>query len=910
MRRPGRILLLIGAALLFLVLGIRAAVNLYTEVLWFDSLGYLPVYWTRLGATLAARLAAGSIAAGLVLANLWLIARRLGSVQLRRQYGNLEIAEQVPRGRVVAGMLVVSALAGWWLSAIVVGDGEALALLAWFRRVAWGVSDPLFGKDLSFYIFSLPLLYDLIDFLILATLWSNVLVLFAYVLKGSLRWRDSRLEIGEEVRTHFVLLGAVVVLFLGIRYWLGRYGLLLEGTGIGGGIGHTDVEARLPSRHLLSGFAVLAAAGLVYGSWRRSLVPPVAGLGILGVGAIGLGQLYPSFIQKFRVEPNQFVLEAPYIHWNLDFTRLAYGIDRLERRSFSYGRATAPDWEDLATNFGMLPLWDEEPLVATFNQIEAIFGYYHFADVDNDRYGPPGSRHQVAIGVREFNLKGLPESARTWQTVRLNPKYIRGMGVVVSPTAGSTSGGEPLRWVRNVDPVVWDSVAPVELELRVPGIYFGETMGLAGSGQEYVIVVPGRDSALIGEPGRDYPEGILLGTLPRLLAFAWKFRDKNLLFSGELTADSRIVFRRPLRDRLGAIAPFVLWDSDAYPVISDGRIVWIVDGFVASSTFPLSRRLEIRGAGTVRYLRNSVKAIVDAVTGTVTLYQVADDDPILETYRRVFPGLIRPLAEMPPDIQEHLRYPTLYLQAQAEILTEYHLNCPEIFYSGQDFWQLPQNVRRNGARSYRPAYTLMMLPGQEEPEFLLSIPFIARERQNMTALLVARNDPPHYGELVLFELPRDQQIPGPTQVAALIEQDPVISPQLSLWRQAGSDVDLGRLRVLPLDGGFLYVQPIFLSARESSIPELARVVVSDGRTVSMAPTLAEAIRGLGAPVPVERRRGDAPHPIPQEGDGWRRRAAELFDEAERRLQQGDWAGFGERWAELRALLKGAGRGPG
>jgi uncharacterized membrane protein (UPF0182 family) len=629
-----------------------------------------------------------------------------------------------------------------------------------------------------------------------------------------------------------------------------------------------------------------------------------------------LGQAYPALIQKLRVEPNQLQREAPYIAWNMEYTRRAYGLDKMQRIAVGYRRQAMPAWEAVAPVLSSLPLWDTDPLRTAYNQMQAIFGYYQFPHVDFDRYGAPGSQTQVAIAVREFYLPNLPEASRNWVTLKLNPKYTRGLGAVVSPANRATTDGEPVMWLRNLSPAVRDEAAPPELELRDARIYFGETT------TDYVMVQPGGDTVVMVQSAGDtvnvgattLPQGVQLSSFTRLAAYAWLFADKNLLFSGELNDESRILYRRTLSERLHALAPFLLWDPDPYPVIDNGRIVWIVDGYSAVRSFPLTRAVRLGALGAVRYLRNSAKATIDAVTGEVRLYVVDENEPVLRTYRGIFPRLFLPLSAMPESLRSHLRYPPLYLEAQADILEEYHLDRPEAFYSGQDVWQIPQEIGAPGAqRPYRPAFVSLRLPGEANPEFLLNMPFIARQRQNMTALLFGRSDAPHYGELMLLELPRDQQIPGPTQVQALMEQDPLISPQLSLWRQSGSDVELGHPRVIPLDSTFIYIQPLFLSAANRPIPELQRVIVSDGRAVSMAPSLQDAVRGLSASVAAAAPAPEISPSRPTAGvpagslQDQQRRALELLDDAERRLRSGDFAGFGARLAELRQLLQRAAR---
>jgi uncharacterized membrane protein (UPF0182 family) len=651
---------------------------------------------------------------------------------------------------------------------------------------------------------------------------------------------------------------------------------------------------------------------------RRLWAPAALALGVLLVGAVLLGQAYPALIQKLRVEPNQLQREAPYIAWNMEYTRRAYGLDKMQRVAVGYRRQAMPAWEAVSPVLSGLPLWDPDPLRTAYNQVQTISGYYQFPHVDFDRYGPPGNRTQVAIALREFYLPNLPEASRNWVTLKLNPKYTRGLGAVVSPANRATQDGEPVMWVRDLPRVIADTAAPGQLQLRVitdtaappelqlrdPRTYFGETT------TEYVMAHPRTDTVDVGSSVM--PLGVQLNSFTRLVAYAWLFADKNLLFSGELSSESRILYRRTLAERLNALAPFLLWDPDPYPVIDNGRIVWIIDGYSAVRSFPLTRAVRLGSLGAVRYLQNSAKATIDAVTGEVRLYVVDENEPVLRTYRGIFPRLFLPLSGMPESLRSHLRYPPLYLEAQADILEEYHLDRPEAFYSGQDVWQIPQEIGAPGAqRPYRPSFVSLRLPGATNAEFLLNMPFIARQRQNMTALLFGRSDAPHYGELMLLELPRDQQIPGPTQVQALMEQDPLISPQLSLWRQAGSDVELGHPRVIPLDSTFIYVQPLFLSAAGRPIPELQRVIVSDGRAVSMAPSLQEAVRGLsasvGAPAPAPISSPSRPAAGVPAGSlpDQQRRALELLDDAERRLRSGDFAGFGARLAELRQLLQRA-----
>jgi len=896
-RRSVRLLIpLLTAVLLILLLG-RAGSGFYTDALWYENLGYAGTFWTRVITEVIVRSVTTLIAAAFVFFNLWIVSRRLGPVHVRRRYGNLEIAEQIPRRAVQIGILITSVLTGLWLSDVKFGGDRALSMLTFINRVSWDSTDPLFGRDLSYYIFALPVFLQFLDFLLLIGFWSILLSVLGYALVGSLRWRSNRVQVDERPRFHLAIIAAALVALLGIRLWIGRYGVLFQGTGFSEGVGYTDVHARLPGLRIMALLAIITAGALVYGAQRRSKLPPAIAAIVFGLGALLLGVAWPSFIQKFRVEPNQFGREATYIRWNMQFTRAAYGIDSIVRQQYAYRSIQGRSIDAAALQ--PLPLWDKDPLKTAFTQVQSLYRYYTFNDVDFDRYPSGEARPHVAISVREFSTAEMQESARTWQTLHLNTNFVRGVGAVVVPANQKNVQGEPVYWVRNINPVEHAAAAPPEVQLTEPSIFFGEQT------DQYLIT-----GARTGDPRPEIEasiRGVPVSSFLRIIAFAWRFGDRNLLFSGQLTDESKVVFRRQLRERLNALAPFLLWDRDPYPVIYQGRIVWMIDGYSATSNYPIARPLDIPDAGRTRYLRNSAKATIDAATGAVQIYAIDPSEPYLATYARTFRGLIQPIAQMPAQLREHLRYPTFLLRAQADMLEEYHLPTAEAFYAGQDVWQLPRERGAQAGQPYSPIYTTMSLEPGAPAEFLLVAPFIANQRQNMTALMIARNDPDNYGQLLLYDLPRDQQIPGPAQVESNIEQDPSISPVLTLWRQAGSNLDLGQVRVVPHDSAFVYVIPVFLAAAGSPIPGLERVIVSDGSRAAMGATIEEAVANLNSGVaPAPPQIQAVPHATPPALpplSEWPTRALDLLNDAERSLQSRDWAGYGRRMNELRALLE-------
>lgn len=890
MRNPTRLFVTLGLLLLVaLILG-RLVVGVYTEVLWYNQLGFSSVFWTRWFTDVSVRVVMAALGAVIVFGNLWVVARRLGPVHVRRRYGNLEISEQIPRNVVLIGITLTAFLAGWWLASIKYGRGQSINLLTALRRAPFGTNDPLFGNDLSFYLFTLPAYLQLLDFLLLASLWSLILSVLGYNLVGGVRWQQNRVSIDRGARMHAVLLFATLLLLIGLRLWVARYGVLWSGGGINGSVGYTDVHARLPGDRIIALLSMVTAGVVVFGVIRERWAPAIASAVVLVLASIGLGWAYPSFVQKFRVDPNEFAFEEPYIRWNIDFTRRAFGLDRVKPEGYAY-RAPNVSAEEVTNELRLAPVWDSEPLQKVFNQLHAGVRYYQFHDVDKDRYGD----QQVAISVREFRPDGVAESSRTWQNIHFDSLYIRGIGAVVSP-ATVMSQGEPATWLRNI-PIERAPDAPAAINLTDPSIFFGETM------TEFAVI---RESTRVRVPETAVP----LSSFPRVLAYAWRFSDKNLLFTGGLVGQSHIVYRRPITERVRTLAPFIVWDGDPYPIIHQGRVIWMIDGYTASNLFPIARRTDVQDVGAVRYLRNSVKATIDAVSGRTTLYAFDETDPVLRTYANVFPSLFTPGNRMPPELRAHVRYPVMYLREQAQLLGQYHLVNPDAFYRGEDVWQLPSSGESGGRESteFSPVYQMMRLPGEATLSYVLTAPLIARQRRNMTALLVVRNDAARYGDLTLYELPRNQVIAGPGQVETLVEQDATIAPQLTLWRQAGSTVTLGRPRVMPVDSGFIYMMPLFLEAQGSPIPELQRIIVSDGARVAMAPTLEDAVAGVfgGArPAPPSAAPPAGPRAAPATGGQpvVSQRALQLLDQAEQALRSGDYAGFGRSMNELRAYLR-------
>jgi uncharacterized membrane protein (UPF0182 family) len=889
---------------LILIIG-RAFASMYVEVLWQSQVGYASVFWRRVLSLWAVRFVAGLGVGILVFVNLKVASATLGGIHIRRRFANIEISEQIPKNYVALGMLLAASLLAVWFGAAIPAS-VGWQLLTAMNAAPWGLIDPVLFNDAGFYVFWFPLLGQAVAYALIVTFLIFTLVTAGYAATGALRWTRGRIESQEIARLHLGVILAVFFLLIGGQLWLRRYALLLDGSSpVQGIFGYTDAQARLPALQTLMIICIGAGAGLLWGVWKNRAAPVIASISAVVLGSVLIGQFYPGLIQSFRVEPNELVRETPYIEHNLEFTRIGFGLDLLERSRFEYTADEPVDWAAAGRQFEGLPMWNRGALMATYRELEARFPYYDFTDVTIDRYETESGPMAIAVSVRELDPGGIQDP--NWQNQHLRERYVEGMGAVASLASSKTLEGRPEMLMSGIPPEIPAGALEVTaLGLERPQVFFGNRP------QPYAVVNPTPQQFLApdsppGIAGIDFPSGIELASGIRTALLAWQFRDANLLFASDITEGSRFIFRRGVVERVREIAPFLRFPEAPYPVILDGRIVWMLEGFTGTRYFPFSTAAEF---GTrrpaVSYVRNSVKVTVDAVTGRVEFYRVAIDDPLVDAFDAAFPGLFKPIEEMPGELREHVRYPKELLNLQARVLLQYHQQTAPAFHGQQDVWDGPQELAENtNPVPYRPEYGIYALPGEEDPRFHLTTVFVPAGRQNLTAILAARTNDLGVPELTLFDVPVTDQVPGPRQVEALVEQDPVISQQFSLWRTGGSEVWTGHLHLVPVGKRLLYLEPVFLAAEADAIPELRRFVVSDGRRVVMTEDLPSAIAQLAGlePPQIVTEMGTEDVEVPTTTAAWPQAALDLLERAEGSARVGDWQGFGDALSELRTLLE-------
>jgi len=895
-----------------------ALLNFYTDLLWFEAVGLASLLWTRVVTEWLLFFAAWLIAALVLFAN-WQLARRIagrGAMAVpwlrQRMMGGQVVAEPTAHligGRAANILLILGAVGLGWFFALP-AKGMWLSVLQFGHAVPFGQSDPVLGRDLSFYLFRLPLLKFLQGWLLWLILFALGGAALVYLAGLSAERLAARVQIvGEEpwwrgfstaAERHLLLLGAVALVLFAWGYQLNIPDLLYSTSGAAYGAGYTDLHARLPVMQILTWIALAGAVILLASLFVRVRWLPYAAVAAwLAVAFLG-GSLYPGLLQRFVVEPNELTREREYIAHTIEFTRAAFGLDRVAEADFQVAEETAPlDLEANASTIKNIRLWDYRPLLRTYSQLQEIRLYYAFNDVDVDRYRLGEETRQVTLAAREMAHEELDPQAQTW--VNRHLVYTHGSGVVLSPVDEVVREGLPNLWVRDIPP---QSCCP-ELEITRPEIYYGELTDdyvLVGTKEQEFDYPADRGNVYTTYEGTG---GVVIDSFFKRLAFAIRLGSSQVLFSGSITPQSRLLWRRSIEERLQTIAPFLGYDPDPYIVIVNGRLVWLQDAYTVSNRYPYSEPVQT-WMGEINYIRNAVKIAIDAYDGRPTFYLIDPDDPVAATYAAIFPDLFRPASEMDPALVAHWRYPEGLFRIQADKYRAFHMTDPQVFYNREDLWNWAEEVVTGQQVPIEPYYVHMRLPGEEEAEFVLMLPYTPSTKQNMVAWLYARNDGEHYGKLGVYEFPKQRLVYGPLQVESRIDQDPQISAQLSLWNQRGSKVIRGNLLVIPVDQAILYVEPIYLEAEASQLPELQRVIVAYGNRIAMEETLAEAlVRVMGGETAGEQPPEEGVTGPQPEGDlaDLIRRADARYKAAQECLITGDWACYGREMDALEQLLE-------
>ncbi|MCP4621102.1 MAG: UPF0182 family protein [Bradyrhizobium sp.] len=911
-RQSGVVWLIIAAIVTVVCLILLSlASDFLVDWLWFSSVGYLQIFWMTIGAKVAVLVAVWT-GTGLILwVNGWLALRlaakrstQVAAASIWPAAGSApsdplaQLFDRLPWPSIAVGAAALLALL---VAAVEVSNWDIF--LRFLYQVPYGAADPLYNKDLGFYLFSLPAYILIKNWMLFTLVLSALFAAAIYWLHGDIKYDVQQRSMSPTVIAHgSVLLG----LLFAVKAWsyaLDRYLLLYGDNGVVVGASYTDVHVRLPVLWLMIGLSIVAALVAWANLRARSYRLPVAAIMLVVIGSLALSGVVPALFRQFFVRPSELELEKPYIERNIALTRQAYNLDKIAAKPFAAEqKLTFKTLDANKATIDNIRLWDWLPLSDTYAQLQEIRTYYKFHDFDVDRYWLDGSYQSVMLSARELRPSLLPPNAQTW--VNRHVLFTHGNGAVMSPVTRKSAEGLPLFYLRDIPPVADGGPRIVE-----PRIYYGEESNtyviVKGSTPEFDYP-KGKDNAYAEYMGAG---GIPFGSAARRILFAYYFNDPNLLLSNYITPESRIMIRRNIEERVNTIAPFLRLDHDPYLVISSGRMFWMQDAYTTSNYFPSTPPAQ---DFDLNYIRNSVKVVIDAYHGTVDFYLMDPADPIAASYARIFPQLFKPFAAMPADLQKHIRYPEDLFLIQARQYQAYHMEAAEVFYNREDLWQFPRQPGSGGTSMMSPYYIIMRLPGEARAEFFLMLPMVPSRRDNMIAWLAARCDAPDYGKLIVYEFPKDKLVYGPFQIEARINQNTEISQQLTLWNQMGSRVIRGaNLLAIPIENSILYVSPLYLRAEHGHLPELKRVIAAYGEHVVMRETLGEALSALftepGEPRPASGATEDLTVGGPAASQA--REALDRYNQAVERLKSGDWKGFGEQFNALREPLESMSRRP-
>ncbi|MEL6551983.1 MAG: UPF0182 family protein [Cyanobacteria bacterium J06621_11] len=909
----------IGIGLLILAFT-STLVHWLTEYWWFQAAGFASVFRLRLGWSILCSVLAFLVYVGVLWGNYWLA---LWLTRDRPFYApkSSDWTPLIP-GLTIYGGLTLIVLLAFGAAQRAAGSWEVL--LKFLNPSAFNIADPIYQRDVSFYIFRMPLYQGLQQEGLELLIWSLMLVLVVYAIRGEIRLeRGWKYLLTGPVKTHLCAVLSTMALISAWGYWLARYDLLYSASGAVFGAGYTDVNARLAAYNLMGIVTLVVAILFMISLWRSGFSLPLTSLSLYFAIFILVGGVYPWVQQTLIVEPNELQKEAPYIENNLNFTRQAYGLANVQKEEFVVkDTLETAALENNDSTLDNIRLWDYQTLLKTYQALQSLRTYYRFHDVDIDRYTLDGDYRQVMLAAREFDYDNFQAQAKNWVNQRL--KYTHGFGVAVSPVNQVSPEGLPNFFVKNIPPE-----SSVDITIDQARLYYGEETNHH--------VYTGTST-----PEFDYPSsdgnatntydgagGVAMGSLLRRSAYAIEFGTFKPLISNYFTTESKVHYHRNIVDRAKQIVPFLELDSDPYLAIIDGRFKWILDGYTTSDRYPyseplsrsrdvnalLSNQPQLTGmvdAGT-NYIRDAAKVVIDAYDGTLTIYALDQNDPVLASYQSIFPKLFTPFESASEELKAHFRYPLNLFQIQAQMYRAYHMDDIEVFYNQEDLWQLPQQVGENDqSEQMQPYYVIMRLPNADGEEFLQILPFTPARKDNMVSWMAARCDGEQYGQLVLYQFPKQALVYGPQQIEARIDQNTDISSQLTLWNQQGSSVIRGNLLVIPVEQSLLYFEPVYLEADNGAFPELKRVIVGFKDTIVMRNTLSEALEAIFGtrqavnPPANDEPTATEPKPTTTTPDATKdlvESAIEAYEQSQKALQSGDWAAYGQAQKRLGSLLQ-------
>ncbi len=885
-----------------------------TDWLWFKEIGFQSVFATSLIWRIGLFVLGGAFAFGYIYGNVRL-ARGTGTgfpvLYVNRGDGvSVDVSRMLtrlflPAALVLAFLTAVSASASW------------LVVLKGFNGVPIGTRDPLFGRDISFYLFRLPLISAVIGTLITLTFLSIIAVAVMYWMRNDITLPPRRASAKPRAARHLGILMIVLFLLLARRLVIvDTASLLYSTTGPLLGASYSDVHVALPGLYVSAIAALVAAAWVAFGIVRGKLIWSAISAAVFYVVISVLARgVVPAAYQKLVVSPNELSRETPYLRNHIDATRKAWGLDHVESRDLSGEvQLTMAEIKANAATVDNIRLWERPLLKQTFSQLQEIRTYYDFISVDDDRYTIDGRYRQVHVAARELNSESLP--TRTFINERLT--FTHGMGLTMAPVNQVTTEGLPVLFIKDLPPV-----STISIQLTRPQIYYGELTNeyvFVGTKQKEFDYPSGEANIYTNYTGRG---GVPIGSFIRRVLYAFQLSSLKILLSDDIRGNAKILYRRNVMDRATSALPFLDFDNDPYLTINDaGQLKWILDAYTASDMYPYSQRT----ADGTNYMRNSVKVVIDAYDGNVDAYIADPADPVVVTYAHIFGAIFKPMSAMPADIRRHVRYPGDLFRIQAALHTTYHMLEPQTFYHREDQWQIPGGLTKGTNENPFQRHIIMKLPGEKNPEFIFMTPFTPRGKDNLAAWMVARMDGDNYGKLSVYRFPKQSLVYGPKQIANRINQDTEISRQLTLWDQRGSEVIRGELLVIPIEESLIYVQPIYLRAEGGTIPELKRVVVAHENRVVMGETLEEGLDALfgagaaqqtqtsiqdslstlGASQPVVTGGGIAPSPTPTPSGATPellREAQTHYDRAIAAQRAGNWAEYGREIEQLGAAIR-------